>query len=225
MKSELAGFAPPPWPERVALIGDYTRLEPIDDACHGDALFEASSVPDVEVRFRWLFDQPPADRAALRAWIAQTALVADPVCFAVVDAASGLAEGRQSLMRITPQHGVIEIGSIYWGPRISRSRVATEAQFLFAQYVFDTLGYRRYEWKCDALNEPSRRAALRFGFRFEGVFRQHMVIKGMNRDTAWFAMIDREWPALKAGYERWLDAANFDGAGVQRRSLGECLRH
>ena len=143
------------------------------------------------------------------------------MCFAVIDRASGRCEGRQSLMRITPEHGVIEIGNILWGPAIARSRVATEALFLFARHVFEDLGYRRFEWKCDARNEPSRRAAARFGFVYEGLFRQHMVIKGDNRDTAWFAMIDRDWPALRANYERWLAPSNFDETGRQHKRLEE----
>ena len=132
----------------------------------------------------------------------------------MIDQKSGKAEGRQALMRSDPVHGVIEIGSILWGPAIARSQVATEALFLFAQWAFDH-GYRRFEWKCHNENEPSKRAAARFGFTFEGVFRQHMVAKGRNRDTAWFSIIDREWPQLKAGYELWLRPENFDPAGKQ----------
>ena len=139
--------------------------------------------------------------------------------FAVVDKARGSAEGRQSLMRIVPEHGVIEIGGIYWGPNMARSRLATEALFLHARYIFDELGYRRFEWKCNDRNGPSRAAAERFGFQFEGVFRQHMIQKGQNRDTAWFAMLDGDWPRLRAGYERWLAPDNFDAQGRQRMSL------
>jgi RimJ/RimL family protein N-acetyltransferase len=124
-------------------------------------------------------------------------------------------------MRIVPEHGVIEIGNILWGPAIARTRVSTEAFYLAARYVFDELGYRRFEWKCNDRNEPSKAAALRFGFMFEGVFRQHMWVKGANRDTAWFAIIDCDWPAIRAGFERWLDPSNFDSAGRQRRSLTE----
>ncbi|MFN7753518.1 MAG: GNAT family N-acetyltransferase [Pseudomonadota bacterium] len=212
---------PPAQPVRIA--GRYARLEPLRDALHGDALYAACSVADAPARFRYLFDEPPADRAALAAWIDARAALSDPLFFAVVDLASGQAQGRQALMRIVPEHGVIEIGHIYWGPAIARTRVATEAQYLLARHVFRDLGYRRYEWKCDALNAPSRAAALRFGFRFEGIFRQHMVIKGRNRDTAWFAMIDADWPVLEAGYERWLDPANFDAGGRQRRTLQQCI--
>ena len=123
------------------------------------------------------------------------------------------------MMRIEPQHGVIEIGYVYWGPAISRTRVATEALYLFARHVFEDLGYRRFEWKCNNHNEPSKAAAQRFGFTFEGIFRQHMIVKGENRDTAWFSMLDGEWPKLKAGFERWLDPSNFDEAGQQRSRL------
>jgi RimJ/RimL family protein N-acetyltransferase len=126
-------------------------------------------------------------------------------------------------MRITPEHGVIEIGSILWGPAIARTRIATEALYLFARHSFDDLGYRRFEWKCDALNAPSRRAAERFGFTFEGIFRQHLVVKGKNRDTAWYAITDGEWRRLKAGYEHWLAPDNFDVAGCQRRRLADIV--
>lgn len=223
MIAGLAGFTPRPRPQKVVLAGRHARLEPVDDAAHGDALHAASSVSDADQRFRWLFEYPPADRVAMRAWIGRAAALEDPLTFAVIDASTGRAEGRQALMRITPEHGVIEIGGIYWGPAIARTRVATEAQYLFARYVFEDLGYRRYEWKCNDLNGPSKRAAQRFGFRHEGLFRQHMVIKGESRDTAWFAILDHEWPALKAGYDRWLDPANFDAAGVQRQTLESCF--
>jgi RimJ/RimL family protein N-acetyltransferase len=160
------------------------------------------------------------DRESYRGWLERSVASEDPLFFAVIDTATGRAEGRQTLMRITPEHGVIEIGNILWGPRIARTRAATEALFLHARYLFDDLGYRRFEWKCNNQNEPSRRAAARFGFTFEGVFRQHMVTKGENRDTAWFAMLDHEWPGLRAAYERWLDPSNFDSQGLQKQSLG-----
>jgi RimJ/RimL family protein N-acetyltransferase len=216
----LAEWQPRPCPSRVTLTGAWCRLEPLDGAAHGDALFAASMAPGAEQRFRYLFDRPQ-DRAGFDLWLQRMSASEDPLCFAVIDRASGRCEGRQSLMRITPEHGVIEIGNILWGPAIARSRVATEALFLFARHVFEDLGYRRFEWKCDARNEPSRRAAARFGFAYEGLFRQHMVIKNNNRDTAWFAMLDREWPALRANYERWLAPANFDEQGRQRKRLEE----
>jgi RimJ/RimL family protein N-acetyltransferase len=169
--------------------------------------------------FDYLFDVPPRGLEDVRAWIAKNAAAEDLVVHAVVDKASGIAGGRQSYMRIVPEHGVIEIGNILWGPAIARTRVATEALFLAAQHVFDDLGYRRFEWKCNNLNGPSKAAAKRFGFTFEGIFRQHMWVKGANRDTAWFAMIDGDWPRIRAAYERWLEPANFDAAGRQRTRL------
>jgi len=203
------------------LEGRYVRLEPLDPKKHGDELFTASSVNDADQRFKWLFEFPPATRDEFEPWLDKVAKSEDPLFFAVIDKASGKVAGRQTLMRIDPTHGVIEIGSIYWGPLISRKPAATEAQFLFMQYIFDELGYRRYEWKCHNENEPSKRAAERFGFSFEGIFRQHMVAKGKNRDTAWFSILDSEWPALKKAYQAWLAPENFDSDGQQKKKLEE----
>ena len=221
MTGNLSKWTPRPRPERVVLEGRYVRLEPLDAARHGDGLFEASSVADAEARFRWLPDAPPRDRADLQAWIAKAAASPDPMFFAVIDKASGKVAGRQALMRIDPAQGVIEIGNIYWGPLVSRRAGATEAQFLFVRHAFDDLGYRRYEWKCNDRNEPSKRAAERFGFKYEGRFRQHMIVKGENRDTAWFSIIDKEWPALRRAYEAWLSPDNFDADGGQKRRIEE----
>jgi RimJ/RimL family protein N-acetyltransferase len=208
-----------PRPERITLEGRYVRLEPLDATRHGADLFASARAPGADDRFRYLFENAPVDLAAFTLWLDKAAASTDPLFFATIDKRTGRAEGRQALMRIDPAHGVIEIGSILWGPAIARSRVTTETLYLFASYVFDTLGYRRFEWKCNNLNEPSKRAAERFGFSFEGIFRQHMVAKGQNRDTAWFAMIDADWPRLKAGYERWLSPENFDEAGQQKSKL------
>jgi RimJ/RimL family protein N-acetyltransferase len=206
---------PCPRPARVALEGRYARLEPLALG-HAEGLMTASANAE---SFAYLFDVPPTDLEDLKAYIRQKAASEDPLFHTVIDKATGLAGGRQTFMRITPEHGVIEIGNILWGPPIARTRVATEALYLAAKYVFEDLGYRRFEWKCNDLNEPSKRAALRFGFSFEGVFRQHMWTKGANRDTAWFAMLDRDWPRLRAAYERWLDPGNFDARGRQRARL------
>jgi RimJ/RimL family protein N-acetyltransferase len=146
------------------------------------------------------------------------------MCYAVIDLSNGRCQGRQSLMRIAPEHGVIEVGSILWGPAIARTRAATEALFLFARYVFDELGYRRFEWKCDARNEPSMRAARRFGITYEGTFRQHMVVKDKNRDTAWFAILDTDWRAIRRAFEQWLEPTNFDRQGGQRMRLVDLRR-
>jgi RimJ/RimL family protein N-acetyltransferase len=164
-------------------------------------------------------DGPFIDRAAFEAHVNAKALLEDPLFFAIVDRATGLAAGRATLMRIEPAHGVIEVGGIIYTRALQRSRAATEAMYLFARYVFEDLGYRRYEWKCNALNEASRRAALRLGFTFEGIFRQHMIIKGRNRDTAWFSMLDSEWPARKQAFEAWLGENNFDAADSQKTKL------
>ena len=216
--TDLTQWKPCPLPQRVPLEGAWCRLEPLEAARHGDQLFEASMAPGADARFRYLFESP-CERVEFDRWLARAVAADDPLAFAVVDRASGRCEGRQTLMRITPDHGVIEIGSILWGPAISRTRVATEALYLFARYAFETLGYRRFEWKCNSLNAPSIRAAGRFGFRYEGQFRQHMVIKGANRDTHWFSMLDTEWPALRAAFDRWLAPENFDAQGRQRATL------
>ncbi len=205
-------------PTRVVLDGRYARLEPLAPQ-HAEDLFTATNVPDALERFAYLPVYPPQSVEAVRGWITSQQELADPILFAVVDKTNGRAGGWQQLMRIVPEHGVIEVGYVYWGPDVARTRLATEALYLFARHVFEDLGYRRFEWKCNNRNEPSKRAATRFGFTYEGIFRQHMIVKGENRDTAWFAMLDGEWPRLKAGYERWLDPANFDAAGVQKSAL------
>jgi len=205
-------------PQRVVLEGRYARLEPIGPQ-HVAGLYAAASSGDGRERFTFLFETAPEAEADLADYVQRAAAASDPLVFAVIDKAAGSAEGRQALMRIVPEHGVIEIGGIYWGPNMAGSRLATEALFLHARYVFDELGYRRFEWKCNNRNEPSKAAAKRFGFAFEGVFRQHMIQKGENRDTAWFAMLDGDWRRYRADYERWLDPSNFDDAGQQKTKL------
>lgn len=213
-------MSPPPYPlpRRQTLAGQYVRLEPLGPS-HARDLYAASSDPQTDDRYRYLFEEAPRDLGEMVRWCAHAAAEPDRLFFAVIDLRTGRAGGRQALMRIEPQHGVIEIGSIYWGPEIARTQVATEALYLTACYVFETLGYRRFEWKCDDRNTPSKRAAQRFGFAYEGLFRQHMLVKGQSRDTAWFAMLDHEWPTLRAGYDRWLTQTNFDDYGVQRTPL------
>ena len=213
----LSHWTPRPRPERRAHEGRYLRLEPLD-ARHRDELFAAGSGEGAEALWRYL-PNDLTDRAAFDPWLDGAATSEDPLFFAAVDRETGRAEGRLSLMRIDPGNGVIETGHLLFGPRLSRTRGATEAIYLLARHVFDDLGYRRFEWKCNDLNEPSKRAALRFGFAFEGVFRQHMVVKGENRDTAWYSILDGEWPARRRAFERWLDPENFDEAGRQRLSL------
>ncbi len=206
-------------PERVTLEGRFISLTPLDPAAHSDALFEAANGGDKDQVWDYLFDGPYSDQETFRASVEAKAKSEDPLYFAVIDKASGRPVGYQSLMRIEPAHRVIEVGGILYTLSMQRTPAATEAQYLFARYVFDELGYRRYEWKCNAHNAPSRRAAQRLGFTFEGVFRQHMIVKGRNRDTAWFSMLDHEWPARRAAFERWLAPDNFDAAGRQIVSL------
>ena len=212
-----------PSPERVVLEGRFARLEPLDPKTHGDMLFAASSVADAPARFQYLPASAPTDRADFDDWITSRAASVDPLYFAVIDKRTGRVEGRQSFMRIDPANQSIEIGDIYWGPAISRTGVTTEANFLFARYAFDTLGYRRYEWKCNALNMPSRRAAERFGFTYEGHFRRSNIVKGRSRDTTWYSIIDDEWPLVKRGYERWLSPENFNASGQQRETLANAI--
>ena len=208
-------------PSVAAIEGRFVRLERLDPARHAEGLYEASATTEAEQKFRWLYETPPADRESFRAWVEKVAESQDPLFYAVIDKASGKVAGRQTLMRIDAANGVIEIGNIYWGPRMAQRPAATEALYLFARHVFDDLGYRRFEWKCNDDNLPSKKAAARFGFTAEGVFRQHLVVKGLNRDTAWFSIIDKEWPALRQAYEAWLQPANFDAVGRQKRRLEE----
>ncbi len=218
MAENMQHWTPRPRPEAVPLEGRYVRLEKLE-ARHAEGLFAASATVDADAKFTWLPENPPEDLADFRAWVEKVSASTDPLYFAIIDKATGKVAGRQTLMRIDPANGVVEIGNIYWGPLIARKAAATEALFLFAQYAFDTLGYRRFEWKCNNDNLPSKAAALRFGFQYEGLFRQHFVIKGLNRDTAWFAMIDKDWVTLKPAYEAWLAPENFDENGAQKRRL------
>lgn len=219
MNDDLSTWTPRQPPLREAMEGRYARLEPLDAARHGDALFEASMTSDAADRFRWLYDVPATDRVEFQPWLDKAAASTDPLFFVVIDKATSQVAGRQTYMRTDTANGVTEIGNILWNPPVARKPAATEALFLFARHVFDDLGYRRFEWKCNSLNEPSRRAALRFGFDFEGIFRQHLVVKGQNRDTAWYAMIDKDWPTIRRAFEEWLDPANFDSDAHQKRRL------
>src|SRR4051812_15890737 len=208
-------------PRRIRMDGHYAILEPLDPAKHTASLWEAVQGPENDGLWTYLFDGPFRDAAAFEQAITRKSATADPMFFAILDRATDCAMGYASFMRIEPSHRVIEVGGILYTPLLQRTAVATEAMYLMARYVFEELQYRRYEWKCDALNEPSRRAALRLGFKYEGTFRQHMIVKGRNRDTAWYSMIDGEWPARKAAFERWLDSTNFDEDRRQIRSLGD----
>ncbi len=208
-------------PPRTPMTGRYCTLEPLDAERHAAALFDAHADAPDERDWTYLFAPPPSDLAAFHASVASAAASLDPLNFAVVDHATGAAVGTAALMRIDPVHGVIEVGGITYSPRLQRTRAGTEAMYLLMRRAFDELGYRRYEWKCDSLNAPSIAAAHRYGFRFEGIFRQAIVYKGRNRDTAWFSIIDSEWPAVRAAFESWLSEENFDASGRQRHSLAE----
>jgi RimJ/RimL family protein N-acetyltransferase len=214
--NDLTNWTPRPFPPRKLLEGRYCRLEPLDVAKHGAdisaAFAGAHSVWD------YLPVAAPKDRAASDAFVASIVSRTDIVPLAVVDKADGKTKGHLRLMEIRPEHGVFEVGFIAYSPSLQRTRAATEAIYLCGACGFD-LGYRRFEWKCNNRNEPSKRAAERYGFKFEGLFRQHQVVKGQNRDTAWFSILDSEWPARKAAFERWLAPENFDKDGKQKTSL------
>jgi RimJ/RimL family protein N-acetyltransferase len=206
-------------PERVTLNGRFVRLVPLDADRHLEDLFACMGGAEHAGLWTYMFDGPFGNRAVFAEAMKKRQASNDPLFFAIVDTRSNRAVGIASYMRIEPSHRVIEIGGIVFSPALQRKAGATEAMYLMARHVFEDLGYRRYEWKCDALNAPSRRAASRLGFTFEGIFRQHMIVKGRNRDTAWFSMVDSEWPARKAAFETWLAADNFDLHGKQKRSL------
>ncbi len=212
----LLNWNPPAAPSPVTLRGRYVTLEPLV-AHHADALWQATHA--YNELWTWLPKGPYASAQdifeSLEAWRQSE----KAVLFAIIPADAGKALGWASLMRAVPQHGVVEVGNVLFSPALQRTRAATEAMYWMAHHVFETLGYRRYEWKCNALNAASRRAAARLGFSFEGVFRQHMVVKGSNRDTAWFSMLDHEWPLRKRAFENWLVPQNFDNEGFQRRTL------
>ncbi|SEP61900.1 Protein N-acetyltransferase, RimJ/RimL family [Devosia sp. YR412] len=204
-------------PQPVVLEGRFVRLEPLAQK-HAADIFAISTMPGGPERYRWLFSTAPETLAEVEQRIAD-AVWGENRYVAVVDQASGKVVGQQGWMRIRPEHGSIEIGGVYWGLPMAKTPLATEALYLFARHAFDDLGYRRFEWKCNDRNEPSKAAATRFGFQYEGLFRQDMILKGESRDTAWFSMIDKDWPGLRAEYERWLSPDNFDAEGVQKTRL------
>src|SRR5580698_5222841 len=211
--------SPAPRPKPVVLPGRVVTLRPFDRPSQAEALYHATHGPQKEDLWRYMGEGPFAGQSDFDAAFDKKASSTDPLFWAVVDNATGVPVGQASYLRIEPAHRSIEVGNIIFTPALQRSSGATEAMYLMARHAFEDLGYRRYEWKCNALNQPSRRAALRLGFTFEGVFRQHMIVKGRNRDTAWFSMLDSEWPARQANFLRWLAPSNFDEAGRQRLSL------
>ncbi|WPC05216.1 GNAT family protein [Pseudomonas benzenivorans] len=220
----LLHWQPAKAPSRHALSGKRVRLEPLDPGRHGDHLWQALHGPEADPRlWDYMAFGPFASRPAFDAWLQGNQASEDPLYFTVIDLASGRAQGLLSFLNIVPTHGRIEVGNICFGRTLQRSAQATETLHLFAGYAFE-LGYRRLEWKCDAQNIRSRQAAERFGFAYEGLFRQHMVIKQRNRDTAWYALLDGDWPAIGLACQRWLAPDNFDAEGRQRRRLAELRR-
>ncbi|PUA17677.1 GNAT family N-acetyltransferase [Glaciimonas sp. PCH181] len=215
----LPNWTARPQPSWSLIEGQYCYLEPLDPERHASDLYAAySQAPDGR-DWTYMSGGPFSDAASYREYAERAAASTDPRHYAVIEGKTGRAVGTLSLMRIDPANGVIEVGHVAFSPLLKRTPVSTEAQYLLMKYAFEKLGYRRYEWKCDSLNAPSRAAAARLGFHFEGIFRQAIVYKGRTRDTAWFSIIDGEWPALRAAFERWLAADNFDAEGKQRVSL------
>jgi len=216
----LPDWQPPARPSQRPLQGRFCIVEPLDVAKHARALFDSNS-QDCEGRmWTYLFSGPFGTFDEYERWLAERAPSADPLFRSFVSRGSGKAVGIGAFMRIDPPAGTIEVGHVALSPVLQRSPAATEAMYLMMRHAFE-LGYRRYEWKCDSLNEKSRRAAERLGFTFEGIFRQAIVYKGRSRDTAWYSIVDSEWPLLRESFERWLDRDNFDASGLQRSSLGE----
>jgi RimJ/RimL family protein N-acetyltransferase len=219
---ELVDFtgARPPVP--TELHGEHVILRPVDPEQDAAPLYAASHAPSGDATiWTYLYDGPYPDLESFRASLEEQAARRDYLFLTVTRAGDGQPLGIVSYLSIVPEHGVIEIGNIWFGPDLRRTPAATEAIFLLAKHAFDDLGYRRLEWKCNALNEPSRRAAIRFGFGFEGVFTNHRVVKGRNRDSAWFAITDARWPAVRAAFQTWLSPENFDQDGTQRSRLGD----
>jgi RimJ/RimL family protein N-acetyltransferase len=210
------------WPARMPHTGRFVDLEPLDARVHAVELFEAGhAAPDAARIWDYLPYGPFASPEAFTGWLRGCSAGADPLFFAIRDGVTGKACGMASFLNIVPINGTIEIGHIWFGPDLQNTPSATEALFLMMGHAMDELGNRRLEWKCNALNRASRRAAVRLGFAFEGIFYQHSVVKGRNRDTAWFSILDDEWPAIRENFQRWLAPANFDVEGRQRSSLSE----
>jgi RimJ/RimL family protein N-acetyltransferase len=219
----IGSWTPRPLPPRTAMQGRYCLVRPVDPEKDAQELYEAYAAAPDGRDWTYLFVGPFASFESYRDHLAKAATTSDPLHHTIIDSESGKAVGTAALMRIDPAHGAIEVGHITYSPRMQRSRAATEAMYLMMRRAFDELGYRRYEWKCDDKNLRSRAAAERYGFTFEGIFRQAIVYKGRSRDTAWYSIIDSEWPAVRDGFERWLDPSNFDANGQQRQKLAALI--
>jgi len=219
----VPGWKPRPRPARAPMTGRTCRLEPLTET-HLEDLWTANTADKEGRMWAYLGVGPFTDKAVYRKWLTEAATSDDPLFFAIVEAATGRALGVASYLRIDPANGVIEVGHLTYSPALQGTVMATEAMYLMMANVFDGLGYRRYEWKCNSLNAPSRIAAQRLGFSYEGIFRQHFVVKGRNRDTAWFAITDGDWPAIKSAMVTWLKPENFDGKGRQKVRLSDLTR-
>lgn len=215
----LPDWTPRPRPSRTPMIGRYCRVEPLEPDRHAEALFTANRTDPEQRIWTYMAYGPFATLDDYRDWLTHSCTGDDPLFHAIIDITTDRAVGVASYLRIDPGNGVMEVGHINYSPLLQRTRAATEAMYLMMRRAFDELGYRRYEWKCDALNAASRTAAERLGFRFEGIFRQAAVYKHRNRDTAWYAIIDSDWPLLKQAFEEWLDPENFDVRNRQRQRL------
>lgn len=211
------------YPPRTPMEGRFCRIEALDADRHLSDLFVAYSDAGNEGFWTYMPHGPFGTEADLYAWMEPACKSKDPLFYALIEQTGNKAVGIASYLRITPQHGVIEVGNIAFAPRLQKTPIATEAMFLMMQRAFNELGYRRYEWKCDALNAPSCRAAGRFGFSYDGLFKQAIIYKGRNRDTAWFSIIDSDWPRIERGFSDWLAPENFDTNGLQRRKLSELI--
>jgi RimJ/RimL family protein N-acetyltransferase len=220
---DLSNWTPRALPSQMPMAGRTCRVERLNVERHGPALANVfTTAPDAT--WDYLPYGPFHDASAFHAWLTSIAAKSDPLFHAIIDAKTGKPAGLASLMRIDPANGVIEVGHIHFGPSLKQTPAATQAINLLMRRVFDELGYRRLEWKCNAANDASRAAALRLGFTYEGTFRQALIVKGRNRDTAWFSIIDSEWPAIKAAHDAWLDPTNFDADGHQRHRLNPPTR-
>lgn len=216
-------WTPRPAPPHSVLEGRYTRLEPLRADAHAEALYLANQDDREDRLWTYLPYGPFPSPARYRRWVEWAETQTDPLFYAILDRADGRPIGVASYLRVVPEVGAIEVGHLCFAPALQRTPQATEAMYLMMRHVFEDLGYRRYEWKCDSLNAPSLAAAKRLGFQFEGTFRQALVVKGRNRDTSWLSVLDFEWPALRPAFEAWLDPANFDAQGHQRSSLAESM--
>jgi len=216
----LPDWQPPALPARAPMTGHFCRLEPLDAAAHAQALHAANQLDTTGKLWTYLPYGPFTDFTSYRAWLDSMSQSTDPLFYTIINLKNGAPVGLAAYLRITPGSGTIEVGHLNYSPLLQKTPAATEAMYLMMAHAF-SLGYRRYEWKCDSLNAPSRAAALRFGFKFEGIFRQATVVKGRTRDTSWYSIIDTEWPALREIFQRWLHPDNFDSQGRQRTRLSE----